>query len=410
MSNEVRANYQSLVDDRYEALVEAIASGCKVDAVKAKQWIDRGIFTAAAAKKAGLIDEVVDSAQTESVVKQAAGADENAKLVTSYGKKKREEITGIMDIIKLMSGDKATKASSKKKIAIICQEGEITTGNGSAGGLLSGRTMGSTAIIKLLRKVAADDTVKAVVVRVNSPGGSATASDLIWQETMRLRAKKPVVSSMGSVAASGGYFTAVAGNKVFAEPDTITGSIGVIGGKLVKQALFDKLGVTTEFIGRGAMSGAMLDRPFTAEERKTLMDTVEECYFDFKSKVGRCRNMTVDKVGELAEGRVYTARQAKKIGLIDEIGTLDDAIAAARRMAGLKPNEDFEIVRYPEEKSLFDLLGGGRDEETSAALLAQSLGVPAKAIRKLSLPAFLFRTETRATPQLYFWAPLPEVH
>jgi protease-4 len=409
MSNEVRANYQALVDDRYEALVEAIAAGRKVDSAKARQWIDQGIFTAAAAKKAGLIDEVVDSAMTENVVKQAAGAADNAKLVTNYGKKKKEEITGIMDLMKLMSGDKGTKASNKKKIAIVYQEGEITTGKGSDGGVLSGKTMGSTAIAKLLRKVAADDTVKAVVVRVNSPGGSATASDLIWQETMRLRTKKPVVSSMGSVAASGGYFTAVAGNKVFAEPDTITGSIGVIGGKLVKQTLFDKLGITTEFIGRGAMSGAMLDRPFTTAERKTLMDTVEQCYMDFKSKVGRCRNMTVEKVGELAEGRVYTARQAKKIGLVDEIGTLDDAIAAARKMAGLRADADIEIVRYPEEKSIFDLLGGGRDEEASVAMVAQSFGVPAKAIRKLSLPAFLFRTETHAAPQLYYWAPVPDV-
>ena len=198
-----------------------------------------------------------------------------------------------------------------------------------------------------------------MVVRIDGPGGSATASDLIWQETMRLREKKPVITSMGSTAASGTYFTAVPGNRIFAEPDTLTGSIGVLGGKLVIQTFRQKLGVTKELIGRGALSGVGLDRPFTPEERKVLIDLVEECYQDFKGKVARCRNMPIEKVASLAEGRVYTARQAKKLGLVDELGTLHDAILAAKQAAGLKPGEEVEIVQYPEEKSIFDLFRGG---------------------------------------------------
>jgi protease IV len=412
MSKEVRANYQSLVDDRYEALVSAIAAGRKVDAEKAKQWIDQGVFTEHSAQKAGLIDAVVDAAQTETEVKTAAGAGENAKIVANYASKKPEEINGIMDLMKLLSGGgRDKKSSGKARIAIVHENGEIMTGKSSPGGLLSGATIGSTTLTRLLRKVADDPSIKAVVVRIDSPGGSATASDLIWQETMRLRTKKPVISSMSSVAASGGYFTAVAGNKIYAEPGTITGSIGVIGGKMVRETLYNKLGITTEFIGRGAMSGLSLDRPFTPEERKVLISMTEECYMDFKSKVAKCRNMTVEKVGELAEGRVYTARQAKANGLIDELGTLNDAIAAARQAAGLAAGDEVEIVQYPEEKSIFELLGGGREDETEAAVVmaARALGVPAKTMREMALPSFFFRPETKAMPHLYYWAPIPRM-
>ena len=231
--------------------------------------------------------------------------------------------------------------------------------------------------------MADDADVKAVVVRIDGPGGSATASDLIWQETIRLKEKKPVISSMSSVAASGTYFTAVAGTKIFAEPGTITGSIGVIGGKLVTETLMKKLGITTEFIGRGKMSGVELDRPFTPDERKVLIDMVEDTYRDFKSKVAKCRGMTFDKVSELAEGRVYTARQALKLGLIDEIGTMHDAIAAAKQAAGLKADEEVEIVQYPEEKSIFEILGGNRDDDESLiAIAAQLAGIPAKIAEK----------------------------
>jgi protease IV len=412
MSKEVRENYQSLVDDRYDALVNTIAAGRKVDAGKAKQWIDQGVFTEHSARKAGLIDAVVDAAQTETEIKTAAGAGENAKIVANYGAKKAEEINGIMDLMKLFSGGgRDKKSSGKAKIAVVYENGEIMTGKSSSGGLLSGPTIGSTTLTKLLRKVADDSSIKAVVVRIDSPGGSATASDLIWQETMRLRSKKPVISSMSSVAASGGYFTAVAGNKIYAEPGTITGSIGVIGGKMVRETLYNKLGITTEFIGRGAMSGLSLDRPFTPEERKVLIGMTEECYMDFKSKVAKCRNMTVEKVGELAEGRVYTAQQAKKNGLIDELGTLNDAIAAARKAAGLKADDEVEIVQYPEEKSIFEILSGGREDETEATLVvaARALGVPAKTLRDLGLPSFFFRPETRAMPHLYYWAPIPRM-
>ena len=411
MSPEVRENYQALVDDAYDALVETIAAGRHMEAAKVKELIDRGVFTAVTAQKAGLVDQVIQAARMEEELKKVLKTDDSLKVVGNYKKKKKEEISGIMDLLKLFAGgDKSKKSSGKKKIAVVYETGEIVTGKSSPAGPLSMKTQGSTTIGKLLRKVADDADVKAVVVRIDGPGGSATASDLIWQETMRLKEKKPVVSSMGSVAASGTYFTAVPGTKIFAEPGTITGSIGVIGGKMVTQAMFRKLGITTEFIGRGKLSGLELNRPFTPEERKVLIELVEECYQDFKGKVAKCRNMPIEQVAKLAEGRVYTARQAKKLGLVDELGTLHDAIAAAKQAAGLKPDEEVEIVQYPEEKSIFDLFGGGRDDEEALTKLAlQAMGVPSHLLRTLSLPTFFFHPEKSAKPHLYYWAPVPDL-
>lgn len=409
MSPEVRENYQALVDDRYDALVETIAAGRHLEAQQVKQLIDHGVFTAAAAQTAGLVDLVVQAARMEDVLQKALQAPAAVKVLTNYKKKPKEEITGIMDLMKLFAGGgKSKKPADKKRIAIVYETGEITTGK-SGNSLTGGKTQGSTTITKLLRKVADDASVKAVVVRINGPGGSATASDLIWQETMRTREQKPVISSMSSVAASGTYFTAMAGHKIFAEPDTLTGSIGVVGGKLVAQALFEKLGIHEEFIGRGALSGVELDRPYTPAERKVMTELVEACYRDFVGKVARCRNLPLEQVASLAEGRVYTARQAQKLGLIDELGTLNEAIAAAKQAAGLKPDEEVEIVRYPEERSLFELFGGDHDEEATLRLAAQAVGIPVSLLRRLPIPSFLIRPERSAGPHLYYWAPLPQV-
>ncbi|MCY2993764.1 MAG: signal peptide peptidase SppA [Planctomycetota bacterium] len=409
MSLEVRENYQALVDDRYDALVETIAAGRHLEAPQVKQLIDHGVFTAPAAQQAGLVDMVVQAAHLEDELQKTLQAPAGLKVVTNYKQKQQEEITGIMDLMKLFAGGGKTKKSAgKKKIAVVYETGEITTGK-SGNSLTGGKTQGSTTISKLLRKLADDPSVKAVVVRIDGPGGSATASNLIWQETMRTRQKKPVISSLSSVAASGTYFTAVAGHRIYAEPDTLTGSIGVIGGKLVTQALFQKLGVHEEFIGRGALSGVELDRPYTPAERKVLTEMVEECYRDFVGKVAQCRNLPPEQVASLAEGRVYTARQAKKLGLVDELGTLNDALAAAKQAAGLKPDEEVDIVRYPEERSIFELLGGDRDDQATLRLAAQAVGIPASLLRRLPIPSFLLCPERSGRPHLYYWASIPQM-
>jgi protease-4 len=217
-------------------------------------------------------------------------------------------------------------------------------------------------LIQSLKKAFDDPKVVAVVLRIDSPGGSATASDLIWRETVRR--KKPFVASMGNVAGSGGYYIAMGAQKIYAEPGTLTGSIGVVGGKLVTGGLYDKVGLNTEIISRGKNSGVLSSTsPFSPDERKVWVKLMEETYHEFVSKAATGRKMEFSRLEALAQGRVYTGRQAKKLGLIDEIGTLDDAVAQAKKLAGLKPGADVEILVLPQPKSIFEQLFGGEGPE-----------------------------------------------
>ena len=190
------------------------------------------------------------------------------------------------------------------------------------------------------------------MLRIDSPGGSATASDLIWRETVHAR-KKPLVASMSDVAGSGGYYIAMGAKKIIAAPGTLTGSIGVIGGKLVTRGLHEKLGMNTEVISRGANSGSLSStRPFTPEERKAWTELLQETYHQFVGKAAAGRKMPYNKLEAMAQGRVYTGQMAKKLGLIDELGTLKDAVAAAKVAAGLKADAEVDLMVLPEPKSI----------------------------------------------------------
>jgi protease-4 len=191
---------------------------------------------------------------------------------------------------------------------------------------------------------------------------------LIWRETVRIR--KPVIASMGDVAGSGGYYIAMGARKIFAAPGTLTGSIGVIGGKLVTGGLTQKLGLRTEVISRGANSGAFSsDQPFTSGERKVLMELLQETYRQFVSKAAEGRKMPYSKLEGLAQGRVYSGRTAKSLGLVDELGTLQDAVAAAKTAAGLKADAEVDLLVLPESKSFFEqLLGDSASGEMDSLL------------------------------------------
>ncbi len=283
-------------------------------------------------------------------------------------------------------GKKSEKSSSKQKIAVVYAVGEITEGK-SHNGLFSGSSLGSTTMIETLKKAFDDAKVVAVVLRIDSPGGSATASDLIWRETVRhpqAGARKPLVASMGNVAGSGGYYIAMGAKKIFAEPGTITGSIGVGGGKLVTGGLYEKLGMNTEILSRGKNSGALSStQPFTPDERRVWTKLLEETYHEFVSKAAEGRKMDYDRLEALAQGRVYTGRQAKKLGLIDEVGTLADAVAEAKKLAGLKPDADVEIEILPQPKSFFEQFFSGESAETDE--FAAALPDVVKTLRQAAL-------------------------
>ncbi len=358
MSPPLRESLEAMVDDWYEGMATTIAEDRQMKDYQVKTLLDVGLFTAAAAERAGLIDRVLYADRFQESLCKQLGADE-LDLVTDYKKKKVDTdfsgLTGMMKLMELFMGGKRTAAASKaKKIAVVYAVGPIMQGK-SASDIFGAAAVGSTTMVKALRKAADDPDVVAIVFRIDSPGGSALASDLIWRETVRIT--KPIIASMGDVAGSGGYYIAMGADKILAEPGTITGSIGVVGGKIVLGGLYDKIGLATEVISRGKNSGIFSsNEPFTPDERKAMMTLFQEIYRQFVRKAAQGRNLDYKQLERLAQGRIYTGRMAKANGLIDELGTLRDAIAEAKKAAGLKPDEKVELMVLPRPKTLFEIL------------------------------------------------------
>ena len=386
MSDAFRQQYELVIDDLYDELVDTIATDRAMQREKVKTIIDTGLFTAAAAKKAGLIDIVAYEDEMASVLQNRLKVEQVA-ISTDYGKRKVDtDFSGMLGMIKLMElftgGSSARGRSSQKKIAIVHAHGAILSGT-SQSSLLGGTTMGSDTIIKAIRQASKDEKVKAIVLRVDSPGGSALASDLIWRAIQQV--DKPVVASMGNMAASGGYYISMGCDYVVAQPRTLTGSIGVVGGKLAIGPALGKFGLHTEVISRGKNSGIFTStEPFSAAERQVLLSMMKETYDQFVSKAATGRGMARDRLEELAEGRIWTGRQAKANGLIDELGTLEDAIAKARSMAGIAEDEDIERLNLPKAKNVFEQLLEGSMVKTPIGATVQRLARPAAEVETLS--------------------------
>jgi len=360
MSEPLRESYEAVVNDRYEQLVAEIARDRKLKDYQVRTHLDQGLFTAADAKKAGLVDQVAYVDQFLVGLKKRMGADE-LFLVTKYKSRDRSaEFSGMSGMMKLfqvmLGGSPTTSPSRGNKIAVIYAVGPIMQGKSSSS-LFGGDVLGSTTMVETLREAEKDPTVKAIVFRGDSPGGSAIASDLIWREMVRI--KKPIIASMGDVAGSGGYYISVGADKIFAAPATLTGSIGVVGGKIVTKGLFDKIGLSTEGISRGQHSGIFSsETPFSPSEREALQALMREFYRQFVAKSAQGRKMPFEKLHELAQGRIYTGNMAVANGLVDKLGTLEDAIAEAKRAAKLPENEKVEILMLPRPKSIFEQLFG----------------------------------------------------
>ncbi len=398
MSQPLRESLESLVNDFYNEMARAIAADRKTNDLVVKSLMDHGFFTAEGAKKAGLIDQVLYSDQFEERLRKKLGA-ESLDLVANYKQKSIETdfsgIGGLMKFMEILTGGKPSETGDKKeKIAVVYAVGTIMEGKSSSS-VFGESVLGSKTLTAALRKAAENPKVVAVVLRIDSPGGSASASDLIWRETVRMQ--KPLIASMGDVAGSGGYYIAMGANKIYAEPGTLTGSIGVLGGKVVLKGLFDKLGLNTEVISRGANSGSMsAAQSFTPEERRIWTDLLQEVYHQFVDKAAKGRKMSYEKLEQLAQGRVYSGQTAKKIGLVDELGTLSDAIVAAKTAAGLKPDADVDLLILPEPKTIFEQIFGDNDPDAEAdakTILPKTIEalVPLKTIRQFfSEPALLW--------------------
>ena len=380
MSPQLRKQLEGVLDDHFEkGLVEAIRRGRQGQGVTAegvRKLIDEAPYTPKAAAAAGLIDRVAYKDAFEEAVKATLKAD-RVKIVRDYEKAKAKDVNlaNPFEFLKLLSPAKPA-SSSKPKVAVIYATGTIVTGK-STQELFGGASCGSTTMVEAIRQAENDKTVKAIVLRVDSPGGSALASDLIWHELSRC--KKPVVASMSDVAASGGYYISMAARKIYAEPGTLTGSVGVVGGKIVLGGLERKVGLRTDVISRGANAGLLSsDEPFSDSERKAFLALMKDTYEQFLTKAldGRKKAgvaMTRETLESLAGGRVWTGRQAKANGLIDELGTLGDAVAAARALAGVKEGEALEILELPRARPFLDALLESRGDAEAALRLAAPL-------------------------------------
>lgn len=386
MSPEFKRQFESLIDDFYEQMVGTIAQDRKLDRGKVKDLLDEGLFTAAEAKSAGLVDRVEYEDEFRARLQQETQSDEVAEQ-RNYGKKEIDAdfsgFGGMMKFMELLTGAEPGKKSSKgKKIAIVYAVGTIMSGESTSG--MFAETLGGNTLVKALREAEKDDKVAAIVLRVDSPGGSALASDLVWREVVR--SKKPIVASMGDVAASGGYYISMGADKIFAEPGTLTGSIGVVGGKIALKGLFDKVGVKTEVISRGKNSGwESSDEPFTQSERDAWMKVMREIYSQFTTKAAEGRKLELPRLQELAQGKVYTGRQALENRLVDQLGTLDDAVAEAKKLAGVPADEAVERLILPEPRSIFEELFGGAAIEMRATVFGGSMngGVSGQAVAGL---------------------------
>lgn len=335
------ANYEQtniFITSMWNSILEKISSARNIPVQQLNQYAD-GLMTQFPedALKYGFVDSLIYKDQLIAYLKEKLKVSENKKYSElSLGKYAKA--------VKQLPKERA-----KEKIAVIYAIGEIASGEGTD------EVIGSERISESIRKAREDTTVKAIVIRVNSPGGSALASDVIWRETILSKQVKPVVVSMGEVAASGGYYISCAANKIFAHPTTITGSIGVFGViPNLKDFMNKKLGVTFDKVNTNKYSDlGNIFRALSPYETQVISNEVEKIYSTFITHVGEGRKMDTAKVNEIGQGRVWSGVDAKRIGLIDEFGGLEQAIAAAAELAGLKK---YKVVNLPEQKGPFELL------------------------------------------------------
>ena len=344
-SPEMMATLDAIVARSYETQVAGMVQGRKLDEAAAKAAIDQAMVLGPDALERKLVDELVT---WEAFLAKATDG--------GPWKLHRDEKGALADFgaLQRFLGLLPPERPSEPHVALVYAVGGVLDGKGN--GTVGARDeIASRTLVSTLRALARDENVKAVVMRVNSPGGSALASEQIWHAVAEVKSKKPVVVSMGGVAASGGYYISTGATKIYANANTLTGSIGVVGGKLVFGPALEQLGIKSYEVHRGerALMGSLMN-PWTEAERATVQGMMESIYEAFLAHVAEGRGMTRDAVHEIAQGRVWTGTDAKERGLVDEIGGLDAAIADARKLAGV--GDEVELEVYPGKPTIRDLI------------------------------------------------------
>ena len=329
-----RAALQAVLDDHYRLLVDSLASARAMSRAAVTQALDDGPYNGTDARRRGLLDTLLYDAEVDPFALARAGKHAETLSLSRYS-------------------DRLPEAHGGKHIALIVVEGTIVPGKGR-GGAGDGRQAGAETLIEALSDARKRHAIRAVVLRVDSPGGSSQASDDIWREVERCRQAKPVIVSMSDYAASGGYYIAVPADSIVADPATLTGSIGIFGGKFNITGLLHKAGVNVETLARGAHAGMF--SPFTdfsPEEARRYHALLEDGYRAFIARVARGRHRTTRQVEAVAGGRVWTGVAARSLGLVDALGGIETAIEIARQRAGIQPDEDIVVERLPKVKRSF---------------------------------------------------------
>ncbi len=353
MSPETREVLGQVLDQLFNDFCTTVGQGRHKTGEEMKTLVDMGPFTADQAQANGLIDELGYPDEAYSELKKKTGVSKlNRVDIRTYFRAAPGQ------------GD---------RIAVLVGEGEITQGEASnAFGNQTG--IASQSFVKLIRQVRDDSGVKGVILRVDSPGGDSLASDIILHELKLLSASKPLVISMSDVAASGGYYISMTGDPVVAYPNTITGSIGVLYARPVVHGLLDKLGVQADLISRGKLAEMeSVTEPLSDAAREKLHDSIQATYKLFVTKVATARKKAYDQIDPIAQGRVWMGSQARQNGLIDQLGGLDQAVAAVRQKAHLSPNGDTNLVMFPPRRSLLEVLANSSPESLQDSVAESKL-------------------------------------
>lgn len=370
-SKEVKEQYGWILDDLYEQLLAQLTRYRKLDKDAAGKAVDTGILGGADARRMGLVDRLVAKADwRDEVEDQVAAQGKEVEWVEGYGHKSEKSVdfSNPLALLGAMMKGRRHEEVQDPTVAVVQVEGVITL-DGGGDDLFGEEGISARRVIDLFEELKENESVKAVIFRIDSPGGSALASERIYQAVRRCAEAKPVIASIGSTGASGGYYVALGADTILADGAGIVGSIGVISGKFSLSGLMDKIGVSRFEITRGASAGLGMSRPWTEREQALIRKHAQDTYDLFLRRVKESRGPRVAKVEDVAGGRIFTARQAKAKGLIDDVGGLREAIIKAQEAAHLT---EAHFQFYPRPRSLIDILTGS-DPQAAIPLITPGL-------------------------------------
>ena len=325
---------ESLLHSIYDQYVTESSQARKMDRTQFDSLVQKGPFLASEALSNKLVDKLAFWDEVQQYFDQKNG-DWRPVDLADYHK----EVTN----------------DGSEELGVVYATGEIVSGD-SGSSMLSGPMMGGDSVAADLRRARNDDSIKAIILRIDSGGGSALASEVIRHELVLAKKQKPVVISMSDVAASGGYWIAMSANKIVAEPDTITASIGVVLGKMNISGLYQMLGLSTDYVATSENATLFSDQQdFTPSQRQAILKGMNATYADFTKGVAEGRNMTVEAVDKIGQGRVWTGAQGKGLGLVDELGGMDRAIEISKQLAHIPSHSSVRLIRFPEERSFLDM-------------------------------------------------------